>query len=91
MQDCFNGIDFLKAIGSKTKSVVPKTIFAFIFKRKWYQREITLWTNFCINVGTIVKDNVDSLDSLNGFTTNCVKQDSRTEKMNLRVGNMVAH
>ena len=91
MQDCFNGIDFLKTLGFKTKSIVPKTIFAFIFKRKWYQREITSWTKFCINVGTIVEDNVDSLDSLNGFTTDCVKQDLRTVKTNLRIGNMVAH
>jgi hypothetical protein len=74
MQDCFNGIDFLKTLGSKTESVVPKTIFAVILKRKWYQREITSWTKFCIYVETIVEDNVDSLGSLNGFTTNCVNR-----------------
>ena len=72
MQDWFNGIDFLKTLGFKTESVVPKTIFVVVLKRKWYQREITSWTKFCIYVVTIVEVNVDSLDSLNGFTTNFV-------------------
>jgi hypothetical protein len=92
MQDIFDGIDVTKP---KLSTEKPNTLFqseallCVIVKSKRYHRKITTWTECFAKVVAIIKDNVDTVDSLQSVTTNCLEKDLRTEKTDFSIQNMI--
>ncbi len=80
MQDIFDGIEVTKTINGKTKCRIPEALLCVIVKSKRYHRKITTQTECCAKVVAIIKDNVDTVDSLQSVTTICLEKDLRTEK-----------
>jgi hypothetical protein len=89
MQDIFDGIDATKTINSKTKHRIPEALLCVIVKSKRYHRKNTTRTECCAKVVAIIKDNVNTIDSLLSVTTNCLEKDLRTEKTGFSIQNMI--
>jgi hypothetical protein len=89
MQDIFDGIDVTKTIDRKTKRRILEALLCVIVKSKRYHWKITTRTECCPKVVAIIKDNADTIDSLQSVTTNCLEKDLRTEKMDFSIQNMI--
>ncbi len=64
MQGIFDGIDVTKTINGKTKRHIPEALLCVIVKSKRYHWKITMRTECCAKVVAIIKDNIDTVDSL---------------------------
>ncbi len=90
MQDISGSIDVTKIINGKTKRRIPEALLCVTVKSKRYHQKITTRTECCAKVVAIIKDNIDTVDSLQSVTTNCLENDLRTEKTDFSIRNMIS-
>ena len=89
MQDISDSIDVTKIINGKTKRRIPEALLCVTVKSKRYHWMINTRTECCAKVVAIIKDNVDTVDSLQSVTTDCLEKDLRTEKTDFSIRNMI--
>ncbi len=67
-----------KNINWMTKRRIPEALCCVIVKSKRYNWKITMQTECCTKVAAIIKDIVNTVDSLQSVTTNCLEKLRRT-------------